>query len=83
MLWTGKQVISAVLRPNRYARIVINFNTKEKIYSGGEYSCKKDGWVLFRNSELLLGQLGKTTLGGNKTGLIYHLLRDNTNQSAC
>jgi DNA-directed RNA polymerase III subunit RPC1 len=32
---------------------------------------------------LLLGQIGKTTLGGNKTGLIYHLLRDNTNEVAC
>lgn len=39
--------------------------------------------MLFRNSELLLGQIGKTTLGGNKTGLIYHLLRDNTNEVAC
>lgn len=39
--------------------------------------------MLFRNSELLLGQIGKTTLGGNKTGLIYHLLRDNTNEIAC
>lgn len=83
MLWTGKQVISSVLRPNKYARVIINFSAKEKIYSGGEYNCLKDGWVLFRNSELLLGQIGKTTLGGNKTGLIYHLLRDNTNEVAC
>lgn len=41
--------------------------------------CLKDGWVLFKNSELLLGQIGKNTLGGNKSGLIYNLLRDNTN----
>lgn len=45
--------------------------------------CLKDGWVLFKNSELLLGQIGKVTLGGNKNGLIYNLLRDNTNESAC
>jgi DNA-directed RNA polymerase III subunit RPC1 len=82
-LWTGKQVISAVLRPNRHARVVVNFTAKEKIYTGNEQRCLKDGWVLFRNSELLLGQIGKTTLGGNKTGLIYHLLRDNTNEVAC
>jgi DNA-directed RNA polymerase III subunit RPC1 len=82
-LWTGKQVISAVLRPNRRARVVVNFTAKEKIYTGNEHRCLRDGWVLFRNSELLLGQIGKTTLGGNKTGLIYHLLRDNTNEIAC
>ena len=35
ILWTGKQVISAVLRPNRFARVILNFNAKEKIYSGG------------------------------------------------
>ncbi len=45
--------------------------------------CLKDGWVIFKNSELLLGQIGKTTLGGNKNGLIYNLLRDNTNEAAC
>lgn len=39
----------------------------------------KDGYVVFKNSELLAGQLGKNTLGGNKTGLIYTLLRDNNN----
>lgn len=45
--------------------------------------CLKDGWVIFCNSELLSGQLGKNTLGGNKSGLIYTLLRDNNNESAC
>lgn len=45
--------------------------------------CLKDGWVIFKNSELLSGQLGKNTLGGNKSGLIYALLRDNNNESAC
>jgi DNA-directed RNA polymerase III subunit RPC1 len=45
--------------------------------------CLKDGFVVFKNSELLAGQLGKNTLGGNKGGLIYALLRDNNNESAC
>lgn len=45
--------------------------------------CLKDGWVLFHNSELLSGQLGKNTLGGNKSGLIYTLLRDNNSECAC
>lgn len=41
--------------------------------------CLKDRWVYIKNSELLSGQLGKSTLGGNKSGLVYALLRDNTN----
>ncbi len=45
--------------------------------------CLKDGWVFVKNSELLLGQIGKVTLGGNKNGLIYNMLRDNTNEAAC
>jgi len=32
---------------------------------------------------LLCGQIGKNTLGGNKSGLIYHLLRDNNSKVAC
>ncbi len=32
---------------------------------------------------MLLGQLGKTTLGGNKNGLLYALIRDNSPEAAC
>lgn len=50
----------------------MNLETKEKMYSGGdvEHMCPKDGYVCFRNSQLLCGRLGKATLGGgNKAGL--------------
>ena len=82
-LWTGKQVISSLLRPNKKTRLIINFKCKEKNYSKNEVMCLKDGWVLVRNGELLSGQLGKAALGGNKNGLIYSLLRDNNNPVAC
>lgn len=82
-LWTGKQVFSSLLRPNSKTRIIVNLKTKEKNYTKNEVMCLKDGWVIFRNSELLSGQLGKNTLGGNKSGLIYALLRDNNNEAAC
>lgn len=32
-LWTGKQVLSSILRPNKHTRVVVNFQTKEKIYT--------------------------------------------------
>jgi DNA-directed RNA polymerase III subunit RPC1 len=63
--------------------VIVNFQTKEKIYTKNDSMCLKDGWVLVKNSELLLGQIGKVTLGGNKNGLIYNMLRDNTNEAAC
>jgi hypothetical protein len=38
-----------------------------------------NGYVFFKNSELLAGALGKLTLGtGGKGGLFYVLIRDNS-----
>jgi DNA-directed RNA polymerase III subunit RPC1 len=77
-LWTGKQVFSMMLKPNRQSSIDVNFDTKEKNYSSRDkHFCRNDGWVAFRNSELMSGNIAKKTLGdGSKTGLIYVLLRD-------
>ena len=79
-LWTGKQVINVLLRPNRDSKVFVNATVKEKFYSGkGEHMCPRDGWVVFKNSELLCGNLGKTTMGSeSKTGLMYALIRDNS-----
>ncbi|GAV71386.1 RNA_pol_Rpb1_2 domain-containing protein/RNA_pol_Rpb1_3 domain-containing protein/RNA_pol_Rpb1_1 domain-containing protein/RNA_pol_Rpb1_5 domain-containing protein/RNA_pol_Rpb1_4 domain-containing protein, partial [Cephalotus follicularis] len=87
-LWTGKQLFSVLVRPNISVRVYLNLATKESSYSnikrkvGGEEReietmCPNDGFVYFRNSELISGQLGKATLGnGNKDGLYSILLRD-------
>lgn len=41
--------------------------------------CPNDGWVIFQNSELICGNLCKTTMGsGSKNGLFYSLQRDNS-----
>ena len=79
-LWTGKQVINVLLRPNRASKVFVNATVKEKFYSGkGQVMCQKDGWVVFKNSELLAGCLGKVTMGSeSKTGLMYALIRDNS-----
>ena len=36
--------------------------------------CVNDGFVIFRNSELLSGNLGKKILGGAKNGLFFRFL---------
>lgn len=59
----------------------MNLETKEKQYSADDskHMCTKDGWVCFRNSELLCGRLGKATLGGgNKSGLFQVSRQCNT-----
>jgi DNA-directed RNA polymerase III subunit RPC1 len=76
-LWTGKQVFSMMLRPNLASNLLVNLETKEKNYSENKHFCRNDGWVSFRNSELVSGNIAKKTIGdGSKTGLIYVLLRD-------
>ncbi|TQD75003.1 hypothetical protein C1H46_039471 [Malus baccata] len=82
-LWTGKQLFSVLVRPNSNVRVYLNLTVTEKSYTKTgdgreiEAMCPNDGFVYFRNSELIAGQLGKGTLGnGNKDGLYSVLLRD-------
>lgn len=77
-LWTGKQVFSAMIRPNKQSQILVNLETKEKNYSNeGKHFCREDGYVAFRGGELISGNVAKKTIGdGSKTGLLYIVLRD-------
>lgn len=83
-MWTGKQIIGILLRPNRKCQVVVNTTVKARNYSGKhEHMCVNDGWVIFQNSELVCGNLCKTTMGnGSKTGLFYSLIRDNSTDVA-
>lgn len=83
-LWTGKQLFGVLLRPYSKMRVYVNLTVTEKSYSGhGKTMCPSDGFVYFRNSELISGQLGKATLGnGNKDGLYSVLLRDYKSHAA-
>ena len=80
-LWTGKQIWNVLLRPNTMKNWPkVNIETKERNYEGTEEDgppmCPNDGFVVFRNSELMCGNLGKGILGGSKSGLFYTLVRD-------
>lgn len=76
-LWTGKQLFSLLLCPNAASKLQVSFEAKEKNYTSGQYLCPNDGWVVFRNGELLTGNIAKKNIGdGSKTGLLYVLLRD-------
>jgi DNA-directed RNA polymerase III subunit RPC1 len=85
-LWTGKQIFSVLVRPNVNTRVFVNLVVTEKNYNKKANigsMCITDGYVCFRNSELISGQLGKATLGnGNKDGLFTVLLRDYGSEAA-
>lgn len=46
--------------PYLACRIFVNVEMPERLYSKkGEHMCKNDGYICFRNSELLSGRIGK------------------------
>ncbi|XP_041032404.1 DNA-directed RNA polymerase III subunit RPC1 isoform X1 [Carcharodon carcharias] len=77
-LWTGKQIFSLILKPNKDCPINANLRTKGKQYCGkDEDLCYNDSFVVIQNSELMSGSLDKGTLGsGSKNNIFYILLRD-------
>lgn len=76
-MWTGKQVFSLLVRPNHDSDCFVNVESMERFYSKDKFFCPEDGYVCFQNGELLCGNLGKKTLGGDsKMGLFYVLIRD-------
>lgn len=82
-LWTGKQVFSMLLKPNKKDGVVLSLEIKAKNYSVSKYDsnvwmCPNDGYVVIQNSELLCGNIDKNCIGGNKKGLICVLVRDFT-----
>lgn len=82
MMWTGKQVFSLLIKPNKKSNVVINLDAKNKTFIPpakglpSEMS-PNDGFVIIRGSEVLSGVMDKSTLGdGKKHSVFYTILRD-------
>jgi len=76
-LWTGKQVFNVLMRPNDGVVLRTSFEAKARNYTDGGILCPEDGWVVFRDGQLMTGNLDKAILGGgSKKGLVYALCRD-------
>lgn len=77
-LWSGKQIFSLILRPNKKTPVLANLEAKGKAYTKNKEMCFKDSYVIIRNSELIAGMLDKGHLGsGAKGGNIFYVcLRD-------
>ncbi|XP_018403555.1 PREDICTED: DNA-directed RNA polymerase III subunit RPC1 [Cyphomyrmex costatus] len=76
-LWTGKQIFSLIIRPNKECPVKANLKTRGKAYTNGKELCINDSYVIIRNSELLAGTMDKSVLGsGSKQNIFYVLLCD-------
>ncbi|CAI5759212.1 unnamed protein product [Candida verbasci] len=88
MLWTGKQVFSLLIKPNKKSKVIINLDAKNKTFIPpapglpNEMS-PNDSWVVIRGSNILSGLMDKATLGdGKKDSVFYVILRDYGPQEA-
>ncbi|OTA90479.1 hypothetical protein M434DRAFT_367966 [Hypoxylon sp. CO27-5] len=87
-LWTGKQVFSMLMRPNKASPVKVNLDAKCREYVEPEKPqpgqkprapdmCPNDGWLVVRNSEVMCGRMDKSTVGaGKKASIFYVILRD-------
>ncbi|KAH3669374.1 hypothetical protein OGAPHI_001495 [Ogataea philodendri] len=81
-MWTGKQLFSLLIRPNKSSKVIINLDAKNKTFIPPEPGmpnemAPNDGFVIIRNSQILSGVMDKSTLGdGKKHSVFYTILRD-------
>lgn len=88
-LWTGKQVFSLLIRPNKKSPVIINVDAKNKVFMPPKHKglpnemSVNDGFVVIRGSEILSGVMDKSVLGdGKKHSVFYTILRDYGPQEA-
>ncbi|KAG0246496.1 hypothetical protein BGX31_001773 [Mortierella sp. GBA43] len=80
-LWTGKQIISVLLKPNKESKVLVNLEAKTRSYDKVKRPvmdmCRNDGYLVIHNSEIMCGVLDKSIVGdGNKSSLFYIVMRD-------
>ncbi|GJN86683.1 DNA-directed RNA polymerase III largest subunit [Purpureocillium lilacinum] len=80
-MWTGKQVFSVMMRPNKDSPVKVNLEAKCRAYKARPGQCPdmdpNDGWLVVRNSEVMCGRMDKSTVGsGKKDSIFYVIMRD-------
>jgi DNA-directed RNA polymerase III subunit RPC1 len=85
-LWTGKQLFSILIRPNRQSPVLVNLEAKCREFSAPKTEeerrhppdmNKDDGWLVIQNSEIMCGRMDKSTIGaGKKDSVFYVIVRD-------
>lgn len=75
-LWTGKQVISMMLKPNGDSPFHFNHSIKNKEYKGDLHMDVNDGYVSFMDSYMISGVLEKSLIGGGSKSIFATIARD-------
>ncbi|KAJ2688348.1 DNA-directed RNA polymerase III subunit C1 (rpo31) [Coemansia spiralis] len=78
-LWSGKQVINVLMRPNKQCKTMLNLQAENKSFRKSAIPdlCPNDGYLIIRNSEMICGTLDKSIVGeGKKTSMFFVALRD-------
>ncbi|KAF8516014.1 hypothetical protein BU17DRAFT_76736 [Hysterangium stoloniferum] len=85
-LWTGKQVLNCLMRPNKDSNIFVNVEAKcntivkpdKKHYPDGmdpqPDMSPNDGWLVIVNSEIMCGTFDKATVGGGKKQSVFGVI---------
>lgn len=82
-LWSGKQIFSMLLRPNKSSGVNLNLEVTERWCDRKRKEmCNKDGYVYFRKSNLISGTLGKACLDAGKTSIFYALQQEHSPEVA-
>ncbi|EXJ88840.1 DNA-directed RNA polymerase III subunit RPC1 [Capronia epimyces CBS 606.96] len=80
-LWTGKQVFSILMRPNKQSPVTVNLDAScrdhNQYHPDLHRDLQDDSFLCIRNSEVLCGRMDKATVGsGKKNSVFYILYRD-------
>ena len=81
-LWTGKQLFSTLIRPNKSSSVLVNLEARCRTFEKPRDGHPKemspnDGYLVIQNSEVLCGVMDKATVGdGNKHSVFGVILRD-------
>ena len=77
-LWTGKQVVSLMIAPNKHTGLHFTHRVGNKEYTGNKEMCKKDGYVSFLDNYMVSGVLDKSLIGGGPKSLWAIMSRDHS-----
>eukprot|EP00055_Hartaetosiga_balthica_P015474 m.91554 g.91554 ORF g.91554 m.91554 type:complete len:1420 (-) comp8874_c0_seq2:1254-5513(-) len=87
-LWTGKQIVSVMIKPcfadptevyvegknKSYAKKIVEERYGSNPTQGEKSMCPMDGWVIIKCSQLICGFLDKALVSASKDGIFYSLL---------